>query len=299
MSLFFINIIEHYLFNYTLTWLVFIKCICFGWFYGWDNVKENFNKKSIAIFYIGYWLSSLFWPIIGVFVLGIYAWTVFLAWVGVMAGVIILSYAVSGHTFKDWVRLMWFAGVWKMAEYIAAVSDPNKTNSKRKNCCLTFIKIWFSLCVKFIVPSATFWLLFFNIYQDDQSNFMGYPQGALFVGGVLVIISFLLFSIPGIICRYPNKLSHDPDDPFEDIPAVLNNKVNDQIEVGSPDRQPNKRANQASSDGVSEVNVSEVRDASRVDSIGSNVHGEKPPTLPVVASQPSKKSNKFVHEPEI
>ena len=121
------------------------------------------------------------------------------------------SWLVSGLTYGEWVKTVFFAGVRKLSRDMTKLSK--FVGDKKHYWWETPFEIWWNFCIKFWCPFAIYMLLMYSFKNDTENMYQGYHIFWQVMGFLYPLGGFISFAIPLFVCTEP-----DPDNPMPDIP---------------------------------------------------------------------------------
>ena len=212
----FFDVVDNYLNTYLMLVLGVLETMGAAWVYEAGQIFEKGRnyKLSIIILAAGFWSAALIIPIVCLFSESGDGWVgmpVFWVWMLVLWGI---SWLVSGLSFGEWKSNIACYGVRKLSRSMTKLS---KTAGDNKHYTWEVIfELWWGFSIKYWVPFALNWLIFFSLKNDLDTAYGGYHMFWQALGFAFPITGLLVFVVAFIFCRAPEPFDHDVDAAFDE-----------------------------------------------------------------------------------
>lgn len=125
----------------------------------------------------------------------------------------IVSFVVSKLTFKQWSSDIMFYGVRKLARALTKLSRPK--GDTKVGCWEPLFEIWWCFSLKYFVPFALNFLIFFSLHNDLNTRYGDYHMFWQVAGFCFPIAGLLVFFISFFACKEPEPFDHDVNMAFD------------------------------------------------------------------------------------
>lgn len=126
----------------------------------------------------------------------------------------IVSFLISGLSFKEWKSNVMFYGVRKLSRSMTKLSK--EAGDNKTYCWETLFEYWWGFSIKYWVPFALMFLLFFSLYNDLNEKYGGYHMFWQVMGFVYPLAGILAFVISFFACNTPEPFDHDVNAAFDE-----------------------------------------------------------------------------------
>ena len=176
-------------------------------------------KSSVIALTAGYWFTLAIMGPVSFFVIPkeqillgpIIFWVIFIVFC-------IGSWMISGLTYGEWVKNVFFAGVRKLSRDMTKLSKFE--GDIAQYWWETPFEVWWNFCIKFWCPFAIYMLLMYSFKNDTENMYGGYHIFWQVMGFLYPIGGFISFVIPLFTCT-----EKDPDNPMPDVEYDENDRT--------------------------------------------------------------------------
>merc|ERR1711994_992246 len=212
----FFSVVDNYLNVYLMLVLGVLETLGAAWVYEAKEIIAKGRKAAIALYVLagGYWVAVFACPIGAVFSDSSAGWVgmpVFWVWLIIIW---IISFVLSGMTFRDWKSNIMFYGVRKLSRAMTKLSK-NKGDNK-VHWWEPVFEHWWGFSIKYFVPFALNFLIFFSLNNDLTTRYEGYHMFWQVCGFMFPIAGLLVFILSFILCKEPEPFDHDVDAAFDE-----------------------------------------------------------------------------------
>jgi len=217
----YLDVADHYIANYLMLGLGILQCFGGGWVYDAKSVMEQYNKRSVLILGIGYWLWTIVFGVIAIFAFPKeYIWvTIVISWVYFVI-IWIISFATSGCSFGVWYNKIFMSGVARLSRGMSKLSVPAGTNDSNVPKWVYVFEAWWGFSIKYFIPWAIWWLLLVLLREDlptAENNGVGYGGYHAFwqwMGLVYPLVGLACFIIPLFLSKTPEPFGPEVEEAF-------------------------------------------------------------------------------------
>ena len=212
----FFSVVDNYLNVYLMLVLGVLETMGAAWVYEAKEIIAKGRKAAIALYvlFFGYWFTVFSCPIGAVFSDSSYGWVGMIAfWIWLIIFWVV-SFAVSGMTFKDWKSNIMFYGVRKLSRSMTKLSKTKGDN--KVHWWEPVFEHWWGFSIKYFVPFALNFLIFFSLKNDLETRYEGYHMFWQVCGFCFPIAGLLTFFISFCACNEPEPFDHDVDAAFDE-----------------------------------------------------------------------------------
>ena len=212
----FFDVVDNYLNVYLMLLLGVLETMGAAWVYEAKEIfaKGRNYKLSVLILAIGYWVGVFVVPIASIFSESNYGWVGMIAFWGWLLILWVVSFVVSKVTFREWKSNVMFYGVRKLSRSMTKLSKARGDTKTR--CWEPVFEYWWGFAIKYFVPFALSFLLFYSLHIDLNEKYGGYHMFWQVCGFVFPISGILTFILSFIICNEPEPFDHDVDAAFDE-----------------------------------------------------------------------------------
>jgi len=212
----FFDVVDNYLNVYLMLVLGVLETMGAGWVYeaGEIMAKGRNYKMSVLILAVGYWVAVFACPIGAIFSESSAGWVGMPVFWGWMIIVWIVSFIVSKLSFKEWRSNVMFYGVRKLSRAMTKLSKNEGDNET--HLWETLFEYWWGFSIKYFVPFALNFLIFFSLHNDLNVAYGDYHMFWQVLGFCFPISGLLIFVISFFACNTPEPFDHDVDMAFDE-----------------------------------------------------------------------------------
>jgi len=212
----FFSVVDNYLNVYLMLVLGVLETMGAAWVYEAKEIIAKGRWAALALYVLagGYWVAVFACPIGAVFSDSSAGWVgmpVFWVWLIIIW---IVSFVLSGMTFRDWKSNIMFYGVRKLSRAMTKLSK-NKGDNK-VHWWEPVFEHWWGFSIKYFVPFALNFLIFFSLNNDLTTRYEGYHMFWQVCGFMFPIAGLLVFILSFILCKEPEPFDHDVDAAFDE-----------------------------------------------------------------------------------
>lgn len=192
--------VDHYLCAYLLNLIGILQAFGCGWFFEADKciAKSEKHAKALKFLSVWYWVSLLIFAFVGTFTettiifMLVYFPVLFIAFV--------ISYKISGLSFKEWYNEIAMCGVRTIAYACSQMARPVKSQMQWWEPAFA---LYWCLTIKYINPMLLTFIVIGVLKTDLANPYSNYATHWQAVGwaipiiGVLIFIAFLIFPVLG------------------------------------------------------------------------------------------------------
>lgn len=162
----------------------------------------------------GYWLGVIVIPVAAIFSESSDGWVALLIFWPYLILLMLASYLVCGEPFQDWKSNVAFYGVRKLSRSMTKLSKAE--GETRTMWWEPVFEYWWGFSIKYFVPWALTFLVFFSLYNDTESPYGEYHIFWQVCGFMFPIAGLLVFILSFFICKEPEPFDHDVDAAFRE-----------------------------------------------------------------------------------
>lgn len=210
------DVVDNYLNVYLMLLLGILETMGASWVYEAKEIyaKGRNYKLASIILAVGFWLAVIVIPVASIFSESEYGWIgmpVFWGWVLILW---VISFLVSGLSFKEWRSNVMFSGVRKLSRAMTKLSKDK--GDDKTYIWETIFEYWWGFSIKYWVPFAISFLLIFSLKIDIDEKYGGYHTFWQVMGFLYPIAGILAFVISFFACNTPEPFDHDVDAAFDE-----------------------------------------------------------------------------------
>jgi uncharacterized protein YacL len=191
------DVVDHYLNVYLMLLMGVLECLAVGWIYEAEDIIKKVNKATVVSLFVGYWVT--------LFVAGIMTFTLIpdkfyygmLAYWVTQIVTIIVSWRLSGLSYKEWHFTVAMYGVRKLSRTMTQLTRAKGAPRQKWE---DVFDLWWGVSIKFISPFMLWFLLTFSIGLDLKNNYGGYHVFWQCLGLVFPIMGMLIFIVAAFVC---------------------------------------------------------------------------------------------------
>ena len=131
-----------------------------------------------------------------------------------MAIVVLISYFICGVPFKEFKSNVLFYGVRKLSRSMTKLSKV--AGDTELKWWEPVFEYWWGFSIKYFVPWALSFLVFFSLFNDTQKPYNDYHIFWQCLGFVFPIAGLLVFVSSFFICTEEEPFDHDVDAAFNE-----------------------------------------------------------------------------------
>lgn len=168
------DVVDNYLNVYLMLLLGVLETMGASWVYEAKEIyaKGRNYKMSAMVLAAGFWSAAILTPAISIFSESSEGWIGLIAFWVWMLILWPISFFISGLSFKEWKSNVMFYGVRKLSRAMTKLSK-DKGDNKTYVWEIIF-EHWWGFSIKYWVPFALNWLLFFSLKNDLDEKYGGY-----------------------------------------------------------------------------------------------------------------------------
>merc|ERR1711957_399376 len=182
--------------------------------------KGRNYKMSVLILAVGYWVAVFACPIGAIFSESSAGWVGMPVFWGWMIIVWIVSFIVSKLSFKEWRSNVMFYGVRKLSRAMTKLSKNEGDNET--HLWETLFECWWGFSIKYFVPFALNFLIFFSLHNDLNVAYGDYHMFWQVLGFCFPISGLLIFVISFFACNTPEPFAGLDAAPVANAPQTAN-----------------------------------------------------------------------------
>ena len=239
-----LDVVDYYTNTYMLQILGVLQPFAVGWVYEQDVMAERVGWASLLTYNVGFWVSTELPIIIAIFGIDKKVWIGVIIMFALYILVFIVSWKLSKLTFKEFIKLLPFSGVRKIARHMTLLTDLEQDEQQRSKWAYVF-EFWWCFSIKYFLPVCISILLFLSLHTDIDENYGDYPTGTQWIGRTLVIIFVILIVAPIFFCTTAEDFELEVDRPYEEMRGADILKV-------AKDREERERAAEKPQEGAGE-----------------------------------------------
>jgi len=210
------DVVDNYLNVYLMLLLGVLETFGAAWVYEAADVmaKGRGYKMGIMTLGLGYWTAVFIIPIASIFADTAESWlglVFFWVWIVIVC---VISFFISGLTWKEWRSNVMFSGVRKLSRAMTKLSK--EAGDTKTYMWETIFEYWWGFSLKFWVPFALNFLIFFSLKGDIDTPYGGYHIFWQVMGFIYPLAGLLVFILSAIICKEPEPFDHDVDAAFDE-----------------------------------------------------------------------------------
>ena len=217
------------------------------------------------IYTTGFWVLITILPTMSLFAYHKYSWTTIIVQIISLPILVFVSASFSKqNTLKEWVSIVFFSGVRKIARHMTLLSNKNRKDENDVSWWEPAFEYWFGFSIKYFMPTALIYCMMNTLRSDFQDRYGGYPIGTNFIGWSVVIFGFLIVFVPIFLCTKEEPFAYDVDKPFDlmakedieekNLEKIKNNEKKESKDEEDPvvsEDQPNKDGKESETDKTS------------------------------------------------
>lgn len=210
------EVVDNYLNVYLMLLLGVLETMGVGWVYEAGQIFEKGRnyKISVLVLAAGYWVGVFVFPLVCIFAEVENAWLgmpIFWAYMLIVWGA---SWGVSHLSFREWRSNVAFYGVRKLSR---AMTKLSKAKGDTKSYLWeALFEAWWGFSIKYWVPFALMWLIFFSLKIDLDVPFGGYHGFWQVMGFIYPLVGIVLFVVSLAVCTKAEPFDHDVDAAFDE-----------------------------------------------------------------------------------
>ena len=187
-----------------------------GWVYEIKDIKEKVSIKSIIIYTVGFWILITVIPTMSLFAYHKYSWTTIIVQILSLPVLVFVSSKFSPqNTFKEWVSIVFFSGVRKIARHMTLLSNKDRKGVDDTAWWEPIFEYWFGFSIKYFMPTALVYCMMNTLRSDFKDRYGGYPLGTNFIGWSIVFLAIIMIVVPIFLCTEEEPFDEKDDKPFE------------------------------------------------------------------------------------
>jgi len=128
---------------------------------------------------------------------------------------VFFSSKFSPNSLKEWVSIVFFSGVRKIARHMTLLSNKERKGVDDTAWWEPIFEYWFGFSIKYFMPTALVYSMMNTLRTDFQDRYGGYPLGTNFIGWSIVFVAFILIVLPMFLCTKEEPFDEKDDKPFE------------------------------------------------------------------------------------
>ena len=168
------------------------------------------------VYTFGFWILITIIPTMSLFAYHKYSWTTIIVQILCLPLLVYVSSKLSPqNTFKEWVSIVFFSGVRKIARHMTLLSNQNRRDENDVASWEPYFEYWFGFSIKYFMPTALVYCMMNTLRSDFLDRYGGYPLGTNFIGWSVVLVGLLVVIVPAFFCTEEEPFDYDVDQPFD------------------------------------------------------------------------------------
>ena len=212
----FFEVVDNYLNTYLMLVLGILETMGAAWVYEASDIfKKGRNyKMAVIILASGYWIGAAVIPCVSIFADTSDSWIGLLVFWPWLLLVILIAYFVAGVSWHDFKSNVLFYGVRKLSRSMTKLSKT--AGDTELKWWEPVFEYWWGFSIKYFVPWALSFLVFFSLYNDTQNPYGKYHIVWQCIGFVFPIAGLFVFVLSFCICSEEEPFDHDVDAEFNE-----------------------------------------------------------------------------------